>query len=152
MEKSNPYRNPEDAWKMTEKGIELKYPIFHHDPTIPDDPIIKMTIKVVLGDIDFWGWEGSKEDRIIDSTGKVFIAKFEKSKGYTLHIIPTEFQSGVFPGDVEKVMSIEEIREIMISGIERNKVRIKENIEELKRKVETMNSIEEILLKCGKYF
>lgn len=152
MEKSNPYRNPEDAWKMTEKGIELKYPIFHHDPTIPDDPIIKMTIKEVLGDIDFWGWEGSKEDRIIDSTGKVFIAKFEKSKGYTLLIIPTEFQSGVFPGDVEKVMSIEEIREIMISGIERNKVRIKENIEELKRKVETMNSIEEILLKCGKYF
>lgn len=152
MKKSNPYRKPEDSWKMTEKGIKLKYPIFHHDPTIPDDPIIKMTIKEVLEDIDFWGWEVSKEDRIVDSTGKVFIAKFEKTKGHTLLIIPTEFQSGVFPGDVEKVMSIEEIKEIMISGIERNKVRIKENIEELKREVETMNSIEKIIIKCVKYF
>jgi len=152
MTKSNPYRKPEEAWKMTENGIELKYPIFHHDPSIPDDPIIKRTIEEVLGDIDFYGWEWNKEDRIVDSTGKVFEAKFEKTSGRTLLIIQTEFQSGVFPGEVERTMDIDEIRELMISGIKRNEVRIKDDIDDLKKKVISMNSIEEILKTCGKYF
>jgi hypothetical protein len=152
MRKSNSYRKPQDAWSMTEKGIELIYPIFHHDPTISDDPTIKKTIKEVIEDIDFWGWEGNKGDRIVDSTGKVFIAKFEKKNGYTLLIIPTEFRSGVFPGEVERTMNIEEIKEIMCSGIESNEIRIKVDIDELKRKVNSMNSIKKILNICGNYF
>ena len=152
MNKSNPYRKPEDAWKITKKGVKLTYPIFHHDPAIPDDPTIKMTVEEVIGDIDFWGWEGNSEDRIIDSTGKVFIAKFEKSKGHTYLIIPTKFHSGIFPGEVEKVMSVEEIREIMVSGIKRNEARIEENKEKLLKEIQSMSSIREILLKCKSYF
>ena len=109
-------------------------------------------MKEVIEDIDFCGWEGNKEDRIVDSTGKVFIAKFEKMKGYSLLIIPTEFWSGVFPGEVERIMDIGEIKEIMISGIERNEIRINENIDELKKVVNSLSSIKEILLKCGNYF
>ena len=152
MRKTNPFRKPEKSWTTNENGIELEYPIFHHDPTIPDDPIIKRTMKEVIEDIDFCGWEGNKEDRIVDSTGKVFIAKFEKMKGYSLLIIPTEFWSGVFPGEVERIMDIGEIKEIMISGIERNEIRINENIDELKKVVNSLSSIKEILLKCGNYF
>jgi len=152
MRKPNPFRKPEEAWKRTEVGIELKYPIFHHDPSIPDDPIIKRTMEEAIGDIDFWGWEGNKDDRIVDSTGRVFMAKFEKTNGYSFFIIPTEFRSGVFPGEVERIMEIEEIKEIMISGIERNKIRINENINELKKEISTMNSTKEILTKCGNYF
>jgi len=152
MTTSNPYRKPEEAWSMSENGIELKYPIFHHDPTIPHDPIIKRTIEEVIGDIDFWGWEGNKEDRIVDSTGKVFIAKFEKTNGRTLLIIPTEYQSGVFPGEVERTMDIEEVKELMIAGIDTNEVRIKEDLNNLKKIITSMKSIEEILKTCGKYF
>ncbi|WP_025743098.1 hypothetical protein [Aquimarina pacifica] len=152
MCKSNPYRKPEEAWKNTKIGIELKYPIFHHDPRIPDDPIIKLSIEEVMGDIDFYGWEGSKEDRIVDSTGKVFVAKFEKTKGHILFIIPSEIHSGIFPGEVERIMEIEEIKKIMISGIERSRDVIKENINELKTKINLMDSIENILNTCGKYF
>ena len=152
MRKTNPFRKPEEAWTRTENDVELEYPIFHHDPTIPDDPIIKRTMEEVIGDIDFCGWEGNKEDKIIDSTGKVFIAKFEKTKGYSFLIIPTEIWSGVFPGEVERTMDIEEIKEIMISGIERNEIRINENINELKKMINSMNSIKEILLKCENYF
>ena len=152
MRKSNPFRKSEEAWKKTEYGIELKYPIFHHDPTIPDDPIIKRTMEEVIVDVDFCGWQGNKEDKIVDSSGKVFVAKYEKTKGYSFFIIPTEFWSGVFPGEVERTMEIEEIKKIMISGIERNEIRIKENIAELKKVVSSMNSIKEILSKCGNYF
>ncbi|MEQ9264260.1 MAG: hypothetical protein RLN81_03515 [Balneolaceae bacterium] len=152
MTKSNPYRKPEEAWKKTENGIEIKYPIFHHDPSIPDDPIIKKTIQEVVGDVDFWGWEGNKEDRIVDSTGKVFVAKFEKTNTQTLLIIPTEFRSGVFPGEVERTMDIKDVKELMILGIERNKVRIEDDIDDLKKKITSMNSIEEILKTCEKYF
>ena len=152
MEKSNLYRKPGEAWKKTDNGIELEYPIFLYDPTIPDDPIIKRTIEEVIGDIDFWGWEGNKEGRIIDSTGKVFIAKFEKRKEHTLFRKSTEFQSGMFPGEVERTMEIEEIKELMICGIEKNKIRIQKDIDDLKKKVSSMSSMEEILKTCGKYF
>ncbi len=152
MEKYNSFRKPDDAWKMTESGIELQYPIFHHDPTIPDDPIIKSTLAEVIGDIDFYAWEGNKEDRIVDSSGKVFIAKFEKKKGYKLFIIPTEIRSGIFPGQVERTMEIEEIKQIMLSGVDRNEIRIKEDKDELKRKILSMNSIQEILKTCSNNF
>ena len=152
MTKSNPYRKPEEAWRKTEYGVELNYPIFHYDPTIPDGSIIKRTIEEVIGDIDFWSWEGNKEDRIVDSTGKVFIAMFEKTMGHSLLIIPTEFQSGIFPGEVERTMEIQEIKELMISGIERNETRIKEDTNELKTKINSMDSIQEILKICGEYF
>lgn len=152
MRKSNPFRKPENAWKKTEFGVELIYPIFHHDPTIPDDPIIKLTMEDVINDYDFCGWEGNQSDRIVDSSGKVFIAEFKKVKGYTFFIIPTEMWSGVFPGEVERTMRVEEVKEIMISGIEKNKIRIKENIEELKTLITAMNSIKEILTKCENYF
>lgn len=152
MAKSNPYRKPEEAWRKNEDGIELKYPIFHHNPAVPDDPIIKGTIEEVIGDVDFWGWEGNKEDRIVDSTGKVFTAKFEKKNGRTLFIIPTEFRSGVFPGEVERTMGIEEIKELMISGVERNEIRIKKDKDVLKRKIDSMDSIKEILITCGEFF
>ncbi|KAB1155939.1 hypothetical protein F7018_11560 [Tenacibaculum aiptasiae] len=152
MIKSNPFRKLEEAWEKTEKGVKLKYPIFHHDPNIPDDPIIKRTIEEVIVDIDFWGWEGNKNDRIVDSTGKVFIAKFEKKNGHTLFIIPTEFQSGVFPDEVERTMDIEEIKGLMISGIERNAIRIKGDKDNLKKEISSMNSIEEILNTYAKYF
>ena len=152
MTKSNPYRKPEEAWKKTENGIEIIYPIFHHDPSIPDDPIIKKTIGEVIGDIDFWGWQGNKEDRIIDSSGKVFVAKFEKTNGRTILIIPTEFRSGVFPGEVERTMDIKEIKQLMILGIKRNEIRIKDDIDDFKKKINSMKSIDEILKTCGKYF
>lgn len=152
MRKTNPFRKPEEAWKRTEVGIKLEYPIFHHDPSIPDDPIIKKTMEEVIGDVDFWGWEGNKEDRIVDSSGRVFMAKFEKTNGFSLLIIPTEFKSGTFPGEVERIMDIKEIKEIMISAIERNKIRINENINELKKVIDSMNSTKEILTKCANYF
>ena len=59
MGKSNPYRKPEDAWNRTENGIELKYPIFYHDPTIPNDPLIKKNIEYVS--------QYSREKRFIES-------------------------------------------------------------------------------------
>lgn len=149
---SYPYRNPEDAWSVTKEGIELKYPIFHHDPSIPDDPIIKSSIKEVIGDVDFWGWKGNEDDRIVDSTGKVFVAKFEETEGKILFVIPITRQSGVFPGEVERTMEISEVKAIMVSGINTNEIRIKENISELKSKINSMTSIEEILRTCSKYF
>lgn len=152
MRKSNPFRKPGEAWKRTEVGIELEYPIFHHDPSIPDDPIIKRNMEEAIGDIDFWGLEGNKEDRIVDSLGRVFIVKSEMTNGFSLFVIPTEFRSGVFPGEVERIMDISEIKEIMISGIERNKIRINENINELKKVIATMDSTKEILTKCANYF
>ena len=147
MIKSNPYRKPEEAWKKNEDGIHLKYPIFHYDPTIPDDPIIKWTIEDVLGDIDFYGWKGNKHDRIVDSLGKVFITKFEKTKGYTFFIIPTEFRSGVYPGKLERIMEVEEVKQIIISGIHNHKSRVKENKKEIIREINLMSSIPMILKK-----
>ena len=149
---SYPYRHPEDAWKVTSEGIELKYPIFHIDPYIPDEPIIKNTIQEVIGDIDFWGFKRNKEDRIVDSTGKVFVAKFEETKGKTLFIIPITRLSGVFPGELERTMETSEVIAIMISGIERYETRIRDDINELKLKISSMDSIEEILKACSKYF
>ena len=149
----NPFRKPEEAWKVTKEGVLLKYPIFHYDPAIPDDPIIKKTIEAVVGDIDFYGWKGNKEDRIIDSTGKVFITKYEEVKGgRTLLFIPIIYRSGVFPGKVDRIMKITEIKQIMNSGIDNNKNRILENLEELKMKIEEQESIQEILKLCGHYF
>ncbi len=147
MVKSNPYRKPQDAWNITEHSVKLKYPIFSHDPCIPNELVVKRSIKEVVGDIDFWGWEGFKTDRIVDSTGKVFIPKFERTTGYRywFSILPTEFQSGVFPGEVERTMSLDEIKEIMIFVIDHNKIRIKEDINDLKVKMSLMNSIEDIL-------
>jgi hypothetical protein len=148
----NPFRKPEEAWKITKEGILLKYPIFHHDPSIPDDPIIKKTIKEVVGDVDFWGWEGGKEDRIVDSTGKVFITKFEKVKnGRNFLFIPITVQSGMFPGEVERVMDITEVKDIMSSAIEGYKFRIKRDVEELKREIEILNSIDDVITFCGNY-
>jgi len=154
MKKSkNPYRKPEEAWQETEEGVLLKYPIFKHDPRIPDDPIIKKTIKEVINDVDFYGWKGGKEDRIVDSTGKVFRTKFEESNGgRTLIFIPITYKSGVFPSEVERTMRISEVKEIMKSGIESNKIRITEKLEELKLKIEELDSIEDILKLCGSYF
>ena len=152
MKTNHPYRKPEVAWSVTEKGIELKYPIFHHDPSLPDQPIIKKSIKEVLGDVDFWAWKGNEEDRIVDSTGKVFIAKFEETKRKTLLIIPTIIRSGLFPGELERIMEISEVKEIMILGIINDETRIKENIDQLKLKINLMNSIEEILETCSQYF
>ena len=153
MSKSNsPYRKPEDAWRVTENGVELTYPIFHHDPTSTDDPIIKKSIEEVIGDLDFYGWKGGDEDRIIDSNGNVFIAKFEETKGKALFIISTTQQSGVFPGEVERKMDISEIKEIMHAGIERNAISIKTDIDELHKTIDSMNSIKDILMKCGEYF
>jgi hypothetical protein len=153
MKKSSyPYREPAEAWKVNEDGIELKYPIFHHDLSIPDDPIIKATIKEVLGDVDFWGWKGNEDDRIVDSTGKVFFTKFEETEGKMLFFIPVTRQSGVFPGGLERIMDLTEVKTIMTAGIDNNEVRIKENINELKSKINSLDSIEEILRVCSKYF
>jgi hypothetical protein len=153
MTKSNyPYRNLEDAWKETADGIELKYPIFHHDLSIPNDPKIKSTIEEVIGDIDFWGWEVNEEVRIVDSTGKVFFSKFENTEDKIIFIIPFTRHSGVVPGELERTLEVSEVKTIMISGIENNEVRIKENISELKLKINSLGSIEEILKTCSKYF
>lgn len=149
---SYPYRNPEDAWKVTADGIELKYPIFYHDPLIPDDPVIKSSIKEVVGDIDFWGWKRNEQDRIVDSTGKVFISKFEETEEKMLFVIAVIRHSGVFPGELERVMELSEVKTIMTSGIDNNEVRINENINELKSKINSLDSIEEILNTCSKYF
>lgn len=40
----------------------------------------------------------------------------------------------------------------MISTSERNEVRIPDEIDDLKRRITSMNSIEEILKTCGEYF
>lgn len=144
-----PFRDPWDAWRMTKDGIELNYPILHYDKTIP---IIKATIQEVIGDIDFWGWKGSAEDRIVDSTGKVFFAKYEEIEGKTLLLIPVTRGSGVFPGELERIMDISEVKSIMISAIERTEGQIKEDINELKLEINSMKSIEGILKICCKYF
>jgi len=144
----NPYRKLQEAWRVTEDGIKLLYPIFHHDPTIPHDPIIKRTVEDVIGDIDFWGWEGSKDDRIVDSSGKVFIAKFKK----TTFGMSMEWNSGVLPGEVERIMTIEEVKEIIISGMESHEIRIKEDVNELKKKVNSIESIQKLLKISAKYF
>jgi hypothetical protein len=41
-------------------------------------------------------------------------------------------------------MDLSEVKEIMISGIDHNETRIKENINELKLKINSMDSIEEM--------
>ena len=151
MRSSNPFRKPMDAWRVTEDGIHLEYPIFYYETTIPDEVSIKRSLKEVVSDVDFWGWERDENGKIVDSSGKVFIAKFKKHQGFSLFKIPTEYWSGIFPGEVERIMEISEIKKIMISGIERNATRIEEDLDILKQEVNSMDSVREIISKCAVY-
>ncbi|UKN02694.1 hypothetical protein K6119_04095 [Paracrocinitomix mangrovi] len=139
----NPHRSPKEAWTTTQEGIDLVYPIFHHDTTIVHDPIIKRNVKEVCGDIDFWSWDGNENDRFVDSTGKVFLSKNEKSGIWA---------SGQFPAEVERTMDISEIKGIMKMGIDTNKSNIKEDSDLLKLELDKLESIQEVLLLCARYF
>ena len=86
------FRKPEDGWSKEEDGIVLRYPVFHHDRSNPNDLIIKKTLREVISDIDFHRWKENKDVRLEDSDGKAFLVQDDskekiKSSSYRLNII-----------------------------------------------------------------
>jgi len=138
----NPFKGPDELWQCNKDGIKIEYPIFCYDPMIPHDPIIKLTIKEVCGDVDFWGWQWGEQERIIDSSGKVFYTKYEMSG---------QWRSGVFPDNVEREVDIKAVENIMKHAVETHGFHI-ENKNEILASIDNCNTIKEILEKCGKYF
>jgi hypothetical protein len=138
----NPFKRPDELWQTTIDGIHITYPIFCFDPLIPHDPIIKLTIKEVCGDVDFWGWPNGDDERIIDSSGKVF---------YTKHETAGHWRSGLFPEKVEREMNIKEVKDIMKHAVETHEFKF-ENKSEILSAIDKGETIKEILEKCSKYF
>ncbi len=141
----------EKAWKVTHEGVALVYPICYFDSTIPEQLSIQVSIENVMEDIDFIAWPPNTEYHIVDSTGKVFRACYQKTQGYTWYIIPTEYRSGVFPGELLYVMTLNEVKQLLYNAIAYHKQHIA-NSNSLKEQLNNISSIQEILKVCNNHF